>query len=221
MTIVALETSARAASVAVRHRSSTRATRLEAERAHASDLFPELGRLFAELGASPRAIEAVLVGTGPGSYTGLRVGIATALGLARGSGAKLLGVPSGETLAFERLRPGEEGVQLLDARSGELYFARYRRTEDEVEVVVAPIVLKPGELAAHLPVGTPIFGDSTVAEAAGLDAGARERLVTDATPSAAALLELGGRRLARGAFTDSAELEPLYLRPFAAKTRRR
>src|SRR5688572_13321424 len=119
-TEVALETSARAASVAVRHAGEVRAARLAPERSHASDLFPRLAELFEALGAAPGAIESVFVGTGPGSYTGLRVGIATALGLARGSGAKLVGVPSGETLAYERLAPGREAAWLLDARSGEL-----------------------------------------------------------------------------------------------------
>lgn len=221
MTRVALETSARAASLAVRHGSRTRVARLESGRAHASDLFPALERLLAELGAAPRGIEAVFVGTGPGSYTGLRVGIATALGLARGSGAVLRGVPSGETLALGELEPGAQGTLLLDARSGELYFARYRRVAEDVEVLTPPCVLRPVELAGRLPADGPIFGDASVAEAAGLDAAARARLVVDRVPDAAQLLVLGERRLERLGPQAPEELEPLYLRPFAAQTRRR
>ncbi|MBK7874411.1 MAG: tRNA (adenosine(37)-N6)-threonylcarbamoyltransferase complex dimerization subunit type 1 TsaB [Planctomycetes bacterium] len=221
MTVVALETSHRAASVAVRHDGRTASARLESSRAHASDLFPRLEALFQELGARPSSIATVIVGTGPGSYTGLRVGIATALGLARGSGAALVGVPSGETLVFERVAPGREAVYLLDARSNELYFARYRRTPTGVEAVEPPCVLRPDALAPRLPPDLPIFGDATVADAAQLDPAARARLVADAVPSASALLELGLLRLAERGPTPPDALEPLYLRPFAATQRKR
>lgn len=221
MLLVALESSARAASVAVDHDGRTAAATLHAERAHASDLFPELERLLAEVGASPRAITGVLVGLGPGSYTGLRVGLATALGLARGCGAALRGVPSGEALAFGRLRPGEEAVQLLDARSQQLYFAHYRRTADDVDVLRAPCVLQPGELAALLPDGVPIFADASAADAAQLGARERERTRFGLAPDARDLLVLGARRLARLGGQPLDTVEPLYLRPFAAQTRRR
>lgn len=224
MIAVALETSARAASVAVRHGDAVRSLRLESERAHASDLFPSLERLMRELGASPRSIGAVFVGLGPGSYTGLRVGIATALGLARGSGAQALGVPSGETLAFGRLKPGEEGLVLLDARAEELYLAHYRRLADEVEVLRAPCVLRPAALPPIIDLLSPrcpIFGDATVAQAAGLSDADRARLDPTAVADARDLLALGERRLARFGPTPLGELEPLYLRPFAAKPRKR
>lgn len=221
MITIALESSARAASVAVDHDGRRASATLHAERAHASDLFPELERLLAEVGGSPRAITAVLVGLGPGSYTGLRVGIATALGLARGSGAALRGVPSGEALAFGRLKPGEEAVHLLDARSQQLYFAHYRRTADDVEVLYAPCVLQPGELASVLPPRVPIFADASAADAAALGPTDRERAIFGLTPDARDLLVLGARRLAQLGSQALDAVEPLYLRPFAAQTRRR
>ena len=61
--------------------------------------------LLDELGVAPDAVARVLVGTGPGSYTGLRVGVATALGLARGTGAHLFGLPSLEARAWGALAP--------------------------------------------------------------------------------------------------------------------
>jgi tRNA threonylcarbamoyladenosine biosynthesis protein TsaB len=221
LTRIAIDCSTRRPSIACRHAGTTRSTALDPGRAQASDLFPALERLVAATGARPGGIEVVVVGTGPGSYTGLRVGIATALGIARGAGAELVGVPSGEALVFGRVPVGTEAVLLLDARSGEVYFARYRRSEGGVEVVEAPGVLKPGEVAARLPARVPIFGDATVAEVAGLDAEQRARLVADAVPRAEDLLELGLRRLAEHGPTRPEDLEPLYLRPFAATTRKR
>src|SRR5262245_14853132 len=108
-------------------------TVLDKDRSHASDLIPALDRMLKEIRARPSQIGAVLVGTGPGSYTGLRVGIAIALGLSHAAGAAIRGVCSFETLAWAETKPGEECVVLLDARQDELYLARYRRTKDEVE----------------------------------------------------------------------------------------
>jgi len=220
MTQVAIESSARQASIAVRVGTRSLGAQLSSERAHASDLLPLLDRLLGELDRRPDTIEALFVGTGPGSYTGLRVGIATALGLARATGAALLGVPSGDTLAFGGLAVGEEAATLIDARQGQLYFARHRRLEHEVEVVHPACVITPAELAALLPAGIPIFADASSAEAAGLDERQRARL-RPSIPSALVLLELGALRLARDGAQEAARLEPLYLRPFAASQRRR
>lgn len=221
MLAVAIETSARPASVAVELDGRRLACRLEADRAHASDLLPALDRLVREIGASPRDVADVIVGVGPGSYTGLRVGIATALGIARAAGARLYGLPSGAVLAFGELAPGEELIHLLDARQGELYFAHYRRLEDDVQELRAPCVLKPAELGPALLPGIAIFGDATVADAAQFGAEARSRLWTDRVPRAEAALALGRARLAVLGPMPPAAVEPLYLRPFAAKARRR
>jgi tRNA threonylcarbamoyl adenosine modification protein YeaZ len=218
--VVALETSTRRASVAVRFGSRIAEALLESDRAHASDLLPALDRLVTGSGGRPRELTAVCVGTGPGSYTGLRVGIATSLGLARASGAVVLGVPSGETLCFGECAPGQSMVLLLDARSGEIYYAKYRRGEDEVLVLDPPRVVKPAEVGPLVTGDLPIFGDESVATAAGLDAAARSRLRTDLAPRAAVLLDLGARRIARGITTPLDRLEPLYLRAFAASKRR-
>jgi tRNA threonylcarbamoyladenosine biosynthesis protein TsaB len=218
---VAFETSTRSPSIAVRFGEQLRELRLEGDRPHASDLLPALDRLLTECGARPSAIDALIVGLGPGSYTGLRVGVATALGLGYGTGARLRGVASVEVLAWQELKPGEQAAVLLDARQGQLYFARYERTADEIVTLHAPCVTTPAELGALLPEGTAIFGEPGIAEAAHLTAGQRAHLRIDATPSARALLELGLARLARLGPHSPAELEPLYLRAFAAQARRR
>jgi tRNA threonylcarbamoyladenosine biosynthesis protein TsaB len=219
--VVALETSARSASVAVRCGVREIEVELEAGRAHAGDLLPALDRMLREIGTAPGAITAVLVGTGPGSYTGLRVGIATALGIVRGCRAALRGVPSGETLCFGELATGEEAVVILDARAGELYFAHYRRTGDEVEAVRAPCVLHPDQVAAVLPAAGSIFGDETAFESAHLAPRFEARLRPGRFPRAGALLSLGSARLRRLGGQAPTEVLPLYLRPFAVKQRRR
>ena len=216
---MALETSRRPASIAARFGGRSASLRLAEERAHASDLLPTLDELLAELDARAADIELVIVATGPGSYTGLRVGVATALGLARGTGAALCGVPSLEALAHGELHPGEEAVVLLDARAQALYFAHYARTDQGVEELHAPAVLSASEVRARLPEGVRILADATAANAAELPHEARGHLTTDALPSASSVLELGLARFERCGPVSPSELRPLYLRPFQVRLR--
>jgi len=218
---VAIETSHRRASIALRHGDEVLSSALDPERAHASDCLPVLADWFEERGLSPRAIDAVFVGIGPGSYTGLRIGVATALGLARGADAALRGEASGEGLAWRELAPGQTGVHLLDARQQELYFAHYRRTTDGVEVLEPPCVLRYAQLAGRLDNEALIFGDAPALELAGLAESVGERFRAAPPPDAVSLLELGAARLDALGAQPFNEVLPLYLRPFAAKVRRR
>ncbi|MFB9994010.1 tRNA (adenosine(37)-N6)-threonylcarbamoyltransferase complex dimerization subunit type 1 TsaB [Deinococcus oregonensis] len=112
----------------------------EVGRAHAERVAGAVADLFAEAGLPLRA-GRVVIGTGPGSYTGVRVGASYALGLARVWGAEVLGVPTPEGLVR-----GPEGLQLsepvavsLDARRGNVYGAVYRLEAGVVaEVLHAP-----------------------------------------------------------------------------------
>ena len=216
----AFETSSRRPSVAVRNGARLATRSLDGERPHASDLLPAFEAALNELGLGPRELDAIAVGTGPGSYTGLRVGIATALGLARGCDALLVGVPSFEAIAWGALAADHEAGVLLDARSRELYYAHYRRLDDGLEVVTAPCVLGRDEVASALPAGLPLFADDAALRAAGLaDDDTRE--ILHAPARAEHILELGAQRLARSGPMDAAQIEPLYLRAFAAQPRKR
>lgn len=211
---VAIETSTRQGSVAVQRGADRRRADLGESRAHASDLMPAVDRLVRELGGTPDELASVLVGTGPGSYTGLRVGVATALGLARGSGARARGVPSGEVLAFATLDPGQSAYHLIDGRSGGFYVACFRRTALEVEVLESPIVVARDELAGRLSASIPILTDDASAASSGLAPEVLERVRTDVRPDAGALLALGLARLERLGPQALDEIAPLYLRPF-------
>ncbi|MEW6071120.1 MAG: tRNA (adenosine(37)-N6)-threonylcarbamoyltransferase complex dimerization subunit type 1 TsaB [Planctomycetota bacterium] len=215
--LLAIETSSRRATVALAAGTFRTETALARERAHASDLVPAIDRLCRSAGlpaGAPLRGGAVLVGTGPGSYTGLRVGIATALGIVRGAGAALRGVPSFEVLAFAALAPGEEGVIVGNARAAAFYYARYRREADDVVTLAPPSVRAAGEIRALLAPEETILADEAVAAAAALPPELARRVRTELWPRAGSLLILGGRRLrALGAQTP-ADVQPLYLRPF-------
>lgn len=219
---VALETSFREASVAVRVDGRLDETTLDPEGAHASELLPRLDELLRAHGAEPRRIDAVFVGVGPGSYTGLRVGIATALGLARGAEAELRGEPSAEVLLARELEPGQTGSYLLDARQGQLYFARYANEDGVLRELDAPGVLSPAEARAALGSDEgPIYCDAGAPLAAALEGSLAARVRQGVVPRASALLELASKRLGSLGPHAPQEVAPLYLREFQAKERRR
>ena len=214
--VAALETSSRRGSVAVRVGDEHAEEELASSRRHATDLVPTLDALLARLGARPADLSAVLVGTGPGSYTGTRVAVATALGISRGSGADLRGVPSFDALAWEALGDkGGEAALLLDARAGALYFAHYRRDGDVLEIPVPPCLVAPKDL--RLPPECAVLADDAAVEAAGLDDAARARVKTGAVATARAVLELGERRLAELGPEPADAVRPLYLRAFGER----
>jgi len=214
---LAIETSRRTGSVAVHWNGRTLARELTGERAHASDLLPQIDALLTELDAGTRCEpELICVGIGPGSYTGLRIGTATALGLARATGAELVGVPSFEALALGELETGQTGSVALDARAGRFYFARYTRTVDGVEELVAPCALTAEELAERASVDGPLFLDEGSARALA-DVLAADRARTAAIPRADAVLELGLARHRSGASAGIASVMPLYLRAFGER----
>lgn len=216
---LAFELSAGAGAIAARRGARTVERTLASQRAHAADLLVQVRAALDELGAHPRDLAALLVGLGPGSYTGLRVAAASAQGLARGTGAALRGVASIEALARTELRSGERGAVLIDARARELYLAVYERGPQELIARVAPRVARAEELGPLLEGVDVLLADDAALAAAALDVRAFRRC-SAARPTAAAVLELGLEHLARSGAHEPAQIEPLYLREFAATRRR-
>jgi len=126
-TLLALDTSTEWASVAIFNGSAVLAEETwHAQRRHAEDLFPTIERLLALSRAPLNAIDKVAVATGPGSLTGLRVAIAAAQGLARGSGAALVGVSTLDVLAYPHAHSKQRTCALLPAGRTEWYAALYQ-----------------------------------------------------------------------------------------------
>ena len=100
------------------------------ERDHAKRLLDELDHLLNAAGVSKQQLSGIGVGLGPGSYTGLRVGVAAAQGLARGLGVPLGGGGTLEAVAAGRLKTNETGVIALDARRGNVYGGVFEKGEE-------------------------------------------------------------------------------------------
>lgn len=97
-----------------------------APRAHLSLLLPTIDELLEEAAISLKEVDALAVGIGPGSFTGSRIGVATAQGLAHGAGKPLVGISSLDVLAEPLLSETALVCPIIDAKRREVYFAFYR-----------------------------------------------------------------------------------------------
>lgn len=145
MRILAIETSSLRGSIAlVEDATLARALEHQRENAHGETILPLIERAFAEVGWERGAVDRVAVGIGPGSFTGLRVGIAIAQGLSEGWGVPLIGVPALQAMAVAAPAGTARRCVLLDARKAELFAAVYAPDADEL----VSVRLIPAELDA-------------------------------------------------------------------------
>jgi tRNA threonylcarbamoyladenosine biosynthesis protein TsaB len=122
--------------------------------AHAARLLALVEEALAGAGIGWGEVGRLAVGVGPGGFTGLRIGVATARALAQGRGLPLVGVGSLDALAAEQ----PDVAAVLDARRGEVYAAVWRAGERVME----PAAIDPAALAARLPAGIRAVGDGAV-----------------------------------------------------------
>jgi tRNA threonylcarbamoyladenosine biosynthesis protein TsaB len=155
MRILAFDTSASATAVAVMHGDVLLAEDISpAEERHAETLLPRIQQCLERSGLALAEIDLFAVGIGPGSFTGVRVGVATAKGLALATGKPVRGVVSLAALAASAFAhaPTDEAyvVPILDAYKGEVFAALYRVSARATELVLPAFNALPADAAAHI-----------------------------------------------------------------------
>ena len=183
--------------------------------------------LLGALGRKVSDVEGFAVGLGPGSFTGLRIGLATWKGLAFANRRPVAGVSSLAAMALEAAAaaPGSESlfVPMLDARKGEVYAGFYRVAGHEVTAIRPEEALPPDALASRLEgLGAAVgFGEGYAAHAGVLASVIPLLDGAPATPSGPAVGRLAAPRLAVASFDDRAlfALEPHYVRKSEAEVK--
>jgi tRNA threonylcarbamoyladenosine biosynthesis protein TsaB len=171
-------------------------------------------RLLREAGWEPASLTAVAVGLGPGSYTGLRVGLASAKGLAFAVGCRFFGV---ETFAAVAVRAPDGPVSVIaDAMQGKLFRREYQWSGNALEPIGPLEVVTAADWLAELRPGTRVSGPAAGAWEARLPAGVTVVDVAERDPRPIDLLAVA-RTYSWAINTDMWTAEPLYLRGSSAE----
>jgi tRNA threonylcarbamoyladenosine biosynthesis protein TsaB len=195
---------------------------LRAQGSHAASLPGLVDRVLAESGLGVEDVEAVAISIGPGSFTGLRIGLGFAKGLCFAGDLPLVTVPTLEALAHAVEAPADATVcAALDARKREVYAALFAAEPAGGRRRLGPDeALAPDALAARLPPGCLLVGDAAAAYPAIFVARARVLSFDRHPPRGGVVALLGWRRLVAGERADLGAVEPAYVRPAEAELAR-
>lgn len=228
--IILIETSTSLCSVALAEDGAVTAYReSSAPKAHASLTAVFIQEVLKERGLKLADCDAVCVSKGPGSYTGLRVGVSTAKGLCFGSGKPLLAVGTLDTLVAQSTEveiPGQAGnddkdgngwkyiIPMIDARRMEVYSAVFTPDGRQISETT-PVIVDENSFADYMSEGQVLF----IGDGAGKCADVIKHpnaLFCQCNPKASAMLRPAVNAYEKKQFEDTAYFEPFYLKEFVA-----
>lgn len=216
--LVAVDTATRYAGVALYDGEAVRSEAYwESNRYHSVEVMPQLVRMLAQQEVAAQDVVAMAVATGPGSFTGLRIGMSIAKGLAAARRIPILGVPTLDILAFQHAEQRRPIWAVIQAGRSRLCAARYERRRGRWRQY-SEIHLTTLEGLVDLIAGRCLVcGELSTQEKAHI-VGHTEHDVIFAIPSQtmrrpACLAELAWRRFERGESDDIATLSPIYVHP--------
>jgi tRNA threonylcarbamoyladenosine biosynthesis protein TsaB len=222
MRVLALDAATEACSVALLANGALISRTIESGKSNAVKILRMVEEVMAEAQVSLSMLDGIAASIGPGAFTGVRISVAVAQGLAFGADLKVVPVTTLEALALQVLEgPASRALACLDARMGEVYWGCFAWD-------AACGVAQSGALRVGAPGGVSLDSDGPyVGVGRGFSAypvlGALPGLITDAArsaalPNAREIVRLGALRLGMGGALDAADLKPLYLRDKVALT---
>ncbi|MBP2646256.1 MAG: universal protein YeaZ [Firmicutes bacterium] len=218
MPILAIDTATLVSSVALATEGTLLAElTLETKKNHSEQLMPNIEQLLNVAGVSQNQIKAVAVSIGPGSFTGLRIGLATAKALAYAWQVPVVGVPTLEALAYGCCVPGAVLAATLDAQKGNMYLALYQGQGNTVAVMRQPHVVSLAEAIKEwqaLDQPVVILGEAIKLYNGKIPVSDKLMVAGPhlAMPRAANVAYAGLEMLKTGISQDVMTLEPMYIR---------
>ncbi len=210
--LAAIETSTEAGSVALfEHGVLVGETSARAPTGHGESLLPMLSALFDRVGWAPRDVARWGVGVGPGSFTGVRVAVATAKGIALATGAELVGVTSLDALAYG-VDPGGVTVSLVPAGKGEAFIQVTKDGRTARSPAHLALARVAGAVADLVPEGRVLVLGEVASGVDWSGLGDRVSVVSRPPHDVPHASSVGRIALAREA-QDIDVLEPIYVRP--------
>ena len=221
MKVLAIDTASRTCSVAVCHEDAVRVEITDGGgETHSRHLMAMVARALNMAGDDLQAMDALAVNRGPGSFTGVRIGISTAKGLAAAAKIPLVGVSGLAALAWQAAPTPHDICPMLDARRREVYSGRYRVAGDELICLAPDAVCAPEEAVRDAARPCVLIGDGALAYRSRLAAVLADGLLMP--PSfqhairAGAIARVARPRIDRGE-NELPHLVPQYLRPSYAQ----
>jgi tRNA threonylcarbamoyladenosine biosynthesis protein TsaB len=218
MYILHIETSTSICSIALsQHQTILASEDMREGMNHAAILAPAILRMLQSANLEPADLAAIAVSSGPGSYTGLRVGSSTAKGMAYSLGIPLIAVPTLLALAkaaFERHPDAQYALPMLDARRMEVYTALYDRELNEIQPV-SSVILQEEYFKNSVPsTGVVVScGDGCLKIGELADVVKNLQVDTSIESSAAHMVSLAVDMYHKGNFRDPLHFVPSYLKP--------
>lgn len=224
--ILLIETATEVCSVALAENGEVISFRENAEgNRHAELLTRFIEQLFSESGKKTGELDAVCVSRGPGSYTGLRIGVSVGKGICFGHGIPLMAVSTLESLAWhvafdnqyeEYTRDGEVLLcPMLDARRTEVYTALFSRNADQLTPVAAEIITGD-TFATELSIRRILFFGNGALKCKDLIQNPNAVFTKPVTASARFMSQLAEEKYNKNCFENVAYFEPFYLKDFVA-----
>lgn len=223
MTVLGLETSSAVCSVGIAWDEGKRLGRsLTEERIHSEKLMTLTAGVLTEAAMKPSELSGVAVSGGPGSFTGLRIGMSSAKGLSRSLGIPLVVVPTFEALA-EAVRTSREGLGnlliALDARQGDFYVQRFDLEPGRAVAAEAAGIVALQDLAERCRQWDP---DLVVTDVSRFDSICAKVLAVRADEffRGDVVASLGLASIRAGRLTNPVDAEPIYLKDFVVRQHR-
>ncbi len=220
--LLSLESSTTVCSAALHDRGELVAHReVQVPKAAASQLAPVVDDLFRASGVNPRQLQGVAVSSGPGSYTGLRIGVATAKGICYGLDLPLIALDSLHVLACSIAKPatGTLLCPMIDARRMEVYTCLLSEHLEVLEPT-RPLVVDKLSFAAALEEHPISFFGNGSDKCRGVIQHPNAIFIGGLYPKASDMGNLAFRKFENGDFVDMRSFEPDYLKEFMVKTKK-